>query len=1665
MTETQSGAGAPTQPQARTTSPRVANEGVRAHIDRVARDAQAQADQLVQETRQRVAAIHAPAATPDHAAAPPTPPPPAPVSGEQLPPPAPVRHVSQTEPPPPTPAPVKQESKKPAEPLPRELTAGMVAAQHKIEHTNQQSGKRVESMQVIQERNRETGAMLISADRTKWEGRYKGLRGLSERIWKTSFGRINNKNKEESHGGKLNAEAGLQMVGMDAIFFNKVDLAARARVEQQRQGFFSKASGGIRDALSELTFREKDLHRARLGIVRELRDAAENPAQANQVDAGLFAEYKSLLTGDFTEAEALAAKVSSEAGDQLLRTTIGEKMGASAVILDGSFGDYIKNNVMKPIITEGLVSGTVSEETLMQARMKMQEAFFQPDFVQWYDAQPQDVRDGFNLSLSYGSDIVPLVHEVMLPQVLEAEDHRISIENLDDYLKEFVLKVQVGTLKAGQEGTMEKSFIEKAGERSIKNKDVLDIYQRLRSAGTAPNLVPDTYLNASVRRADVLGRVLRVGTNPALIGAATGIAIAAGSGFTRLNAVVGGVLGSAGVAGVLEGYGEWKKTGQERKQHNIERAIGYTFSTEMKRREEMKKYEYNMRGMQTDLVDPMQLLLTKAQENNNTLSVDQCMVLMSYVADTDARFNIMENRGIDLLMSNNSQSYQVEKTNLELTKFRAMAKLREILTNDPAKADAIKTQLNIAVPAGADALDFITQQLTGDQVTHIEKGTGQNVDYQVAMGHLTVDKAESIKARDRAFVKYRMWKTTKAFARGAAPGVIFVGSNTLINMGANYVVENDLLGLGNVAENMGYATRGPEPTIGGVTLKDWYDIPQDINLGNGVEIRMDPTIVDGGKIVRLHDAVTGDVIPGPSVWLQRGADGSTSIITAGRPDQLPAGFSNLFGNWDHHTTSLHNMLEHTQSIAQNGVDKIPDEVIGGANDYKGNFLLNTHDVHQVLNDKGQAYDAWAAATGRKDPLTGVMEVGKMSITGSDGTMINGFANPDGSYTMNLQHYGNTDLLSNPGKLLSMEAGLEMEGWDVTRTGDVLHVVPPTATEYTMPIDREFTGTNFGIPWFIGRRELERPEAVRGETPPRIPRKPEVPPVPTEPNPYLEYPNEYPMEDLTMYGYGEKSMGYGYGQEDMQDTDILENSNAVLERGDIEEEVKQQQMYIDKIQNRYTVANLEKNLVIARQKKTQDGEDVDDTTYNKSVREAKRLQIFLNSLNKEPRDYLTELEEVNGALLPMGENARFSIVIPAYSEGKNIQQTLRSWTEQIDLSGNAIDPSQIEILVLINRPNETKQFDQTDLEIEKFKQANPQFASSMQYVQKTFNFPNKKVKAVDGTEKEVPDVHMGTIYRYATDLAMLRNLNRNGKSHERIANHVIRTGGADVVARSPYHVARIIDSFEKNVPQEQYVSLSDYHPDVYKKIPLLFMTKKLQDQMNEQLTKGLSNIGLGTYRASLYARAGGFEPRVKIAEEMELSRRMRKVLRESHEDLRKARKRDLIINALDDPRRDIVTLFAGKTITEAYSDYNTNLTVRDTNIKEILEKDIPPVVELTPQNLSKQANAILKLYIEQFFDPSRQQLEPHATLAAIKALQGSLASLGIKQEDIHISFSGQPFDEDLLKKSSLPINEIKDRVSLEITSVPSVDEISRLLEEEYKKYHGEWIEDKYGDLYK
>ncbi len=324
--------------------------------------------------------------------------------------------------------------------------------------------------------------------------------------------------------------------------------------------------------------------------------------------------------------------------------------------------------------------------------------------------------------------------------------------------------------------------------------------------------------------------------------------------------------------------------------------------------------------------------------------------------------------------------------------------------------------------------------------------------------------------------------------------------------------------------------------------------------------------------------------------------------------------------------------------------------------------------------------------------------------------------------------------------------------------------------------------------------------------------------------------------------------------------------------------------------------------------------------------------------------------------PMHSHCILSINLPASQEGDNIYPTLLAYSvKQKTEEWHTLNPDLFEINILLNRPNDSVPFDaHTERQIQKFQQDYPQY--HIHVVKKTFHFPDKPI--------------MGAIYKLIADIAILRNLQRNdSREAQRL---ILRTGGADAREKNKTFLSKVIDIFNRNENIHVYKSESRYPKIALQQVPLFHFLATLESGLNRLYTHGNSNVWLGSYSAHIYALVGGFNPKKIIAEEIDLASRMREYMRQNPPGILR---KNLIKNAIDDPRRAIFSLYNGIRMVDRYQTFwNHELehTLREFHWEEIIETEALTNTHLllTKENLSREASWYYQDYLKRTYNSSK-----------------------------------------------------------------------------------------------
>lgn len=1607
--------------------------------------------------------------------------------------------------------------------VPKEVEFAVVSAKHRIGTDNQ------EEQEVLEQEGRMTARARMTEDKAQYAGKQEGesstkfdrlkqsFKQALPRWWKYGVHSLNTYVKEKDQAHKLLAEAGIQMKSLPYEFLrnvrnlaqeginaandqSKADRDARREGMNRRERFKDKISS-VRSRMNEgqtddmgrwdrtkNKFRnmagrnQRELAAREVTIVQNLRKVVD-PRFSGDPDVQRFAaenaalvkSYKDVLLGDFQAAEGLARRLGNEFSDEAIRTAVGEKR-ATDIILTGEkakpIADFFKNEVIVPMLVEGLANdGKVNPDTLLELRTKVQEKFFTKEFVEWRKSLPPEVQEKFDLSMSYGTDIIPAIEKVLLPQLMAVKDHLQTGANLQEYVDQMVLKVNVGTLQAGEQGSVGETKREAKFARSMTNERVMNLYRTIEQGNGPEPIVPGVYqdaLDSASGRLRALGFV--GGHNTA--GLATGAAIwAAQYGFTKSASLLLPFIGGSVAAGIVRGVQERSRFTREYEQHGREAARGVIFDDEAKRRNEMKKLEMPMIDIQAGVLNPLGQTLDQLRRGQ--ASTDVLNRAFGLLADARVRRSIMdENTNIELYRTTTDQSLDAQKTELELRRAQTMAELRKLAADNPAAIRTYARTLGIDFNAG-DNIDKILNPLEGSLRANIQQGAEIENQFQNTLT-TGVDSESNINKRERAMQNARVVAQLKQGAGTTAAA--------LVGGGLSYILTEEVatlslrawehtLGDGTqvqpsfIEKNL-FGMEDAQRVVEGFTTtgKHSADIfGHRVNIPDGTH-----WVSDNGKFDLVMDARPDQVIidnayfEGDTLKFDQATslikpEGNITVTSETKNIDIPVTGEN--GIWNKFSTPTDHREYYGYNTRESNLNELRGHTIKEGNSIiiqAQNMGVSSQDglipPHLNVQDiiKSEVGIALTLPGDLNNPI--IVKPNNFTTDGDGQVWASLRLNPDAAPTetvtfadgktmplaafsrailneeaymhlkdgdiateMKIKRPGDTGParqlrevfnLGGPdgtgrghisiGRLVPGENG-EKPVWQsfatmfgTGRTADIEFPTEIPVTEITVNIEgSEDPWDPFGIPipapW--PRRPLEAGE--RSESGP-------LAFVPIEYRDYTDYLNEYgeyaePTEytEFDVHGeyneYGEYTESRVAKKRDklqlVEDGDKRAETEAATPEALVKERVKVQHDYIDSLRSKYQLDNANP-----------------------------QIQQMLYRLNGRTMGYVEELEEVNAGLPPMSDKAKLSVVIPAFNEQGKVEQTLEGWAKQIqEANSNKVDPENIELIMLLNRPNGDVSFDGTESLIERLK-GDPRFNGlTIHVVKKTFNFPDTEEVITgpdDSTVRVAPGKKMGLIYKYGADLAILRNIGRDDEL--RVANHLLRTGGADTAGRNPEFISRVFGWFDANPYLEQYTSRSDYPPAVYEKLPLLHIAHRLNQMMNYQMTQGKSHIGLGTYRAGAYAESGGFNSGVDIREEIDLSRRIRKVINRREDVGHTARKREAVLNALDDPRRAAAALMAGRPITRIYDTW-TNDAVRNVSLEDVLNQPVPPEAQLNPENVQKQVQAVYDFYFRHILasqERTRKSRAAQVRYAQSKAenyLKRSLGFLGI--DDYKLSYNG------------------------------------------------------------
>lgn len=316
---------------------------------------------------------------------------------------------------------------------------------------------------------------------------------------------------------------------------------------------------------------------------------------------------------------------------------------------------------------------------------------------------------------------------------------------------------------------------------------------------------------------------------------------------------------------------------------------------------------------------------------------------------------------------------------------------------------------------------------------------------------------------------------------------------------------------------------------------------------------------------------------------------------------------------------------------------------------------------------------------------------------------------------------------------------------------------------------------------------------------------------------------------------------------------------------------------------------------------------------------------------------------------MWDFCRIAVCIPAYRESSLLRNTLENYTiYQVSANGKNLDADVFEINILINRPNKDSERDILMLEvIEQFWKDYPAYHINVAEVE--YDFQDKAI--------------MGLIFKDIADAVILRNLAREVSQEEK-SHLILRTAGADVEALNPELLSRTIALFaDKSIIAHR--GETRLPPQLLKAFPLLHVMQTFAVFLLRQYRGSETTNWPFSYTAEAYATVGGFNPTMKLSEEVDLAHRI-SLYAESSE-WKYIFFCDDIKDVLNNPRRQVHALFGGIGMASRYKNFGTPLnenTVHSmsTSWRTISSATLPLSCLLTRENLSREISGYYRTYL-------------------------------------------------------------------------------------------------------
>jgi glycosyltransferase involved in cell wall biosynthesis len=325
-----------------------------------------------------------------------------------------------------------------------------------------------------------------------------------------------------------------------------------------------------------------------------------------------------------------------------------------------------------------------------------------------------------------------------------------------------------------------------------------------------------------------------------------------------------------------------------------------------------------------------------------------------------------------------------------------------------------------------------------------------------------------------------------------------------------------------------------------------------------------------------------------------------------------------------------------------------------------------------------------------------------------------------------------------------------------------------------------------------------------------------------------------------------------------------------------------------------------------------------------------ISEYLGRESSQSREYVEAVKNVAQSLPEIKDSCRVSIAIPALGEEASMKDTLSHFLK-------LNNPENFEICILDTHPINSN--DDSERIVREFAQNNPSL--NIVYI-----------------KREVEqNTNVGESRKFLTDVILQRA--QNIADEQKKGNYAIISQDADLeLIESPDYVNRVIESFEKESTLEILQGRRELAREALIQAPSVlaaWRTWNTFDRFADIESNAVNKtIGMNTaFRATTLAGVGGYNPNLKVGEDLELGWRVRNL--KGNERV----KYSPSIGLQGEARRALTASLTGLPIVYMYTRFHENSNLRDKDWQTVISEN-KDKFKFTQEGYTKEVQALYNL---------------------------------------------------------------------------------------------------------